>query len=296
MSYTLQNYSSKPKNGSAMFRALVLPRKGFNTADGLPIIKAKWTSAQVDQTSLNDYLVTLNLEKRTHLPILYPHVMAGSMHMNMLSHKTFPIRLLGSVHLKNRITQYKAIPVDAIIDIHSEIASYRLVEKGLEFDFTTVATVNGEIVWQEVSTSFQAGCFGGKTNPSKEKSFELDSLKTSEKTASWKVPNNRGKKYAKITGDYNPIHISPLAAKLFGFKRDIAHGFGVLAEAIEYSAAIQKAGGVEQTLQVDVVFKGPIYLNSDVYLRQNTQQNTNRFDVYCGENPKPSICGEVAAV
>mgnify|MGYP000235112905 FL=1 len=291
-----KNYSSKPKNGSAMFRALVLPRKGFKTSVGLPIIKATWTGAQADQRVLNDYLAMLNLGKSANLPILYPHVMAGSMHMNMLSHKSFPVRLLGLVHLKNRITQYKAIPVDAVMDIHSEIASYRLVEKGLEFDFTTVATINDEKVWEEVSTSFKAGRFGGKTNPSKEKSFELYSLKDSEKAGSWNVPNNRGKKYAKITGDYNPIHMSPLAAKLFGFKRDIAHGFGVLAEAIEYSTAIALAGGVEKALRVDVVFKGPIYLNNDVYLHQNSQQNANRFDVYCGKNPKPSICSEVVAI
>jgi len=296
MSDIQKNYSSKPKNGSAILRALVLPRKGFNTAVGLPNIKATWTGAQANQKVLNDYLVMLNLGKSANLPILYPHVMAGSMHMNMLSHKSFPIRLLGLVHLKNRITQYKAIPSDAVMDIYSEIASYRLVEKGLEFDFTTVATINGEKVWDEVSTSFKAGRFGGKINPSKEKSFELVNLKDPEKTGSWNIPNNRGKKYAKITGDYNPIHISPLAAKLFGFKRDIAHGFGVLAEAIEYSTAIAQAGGVEKMLQVNVVFKGPVYLNSDVYMHQNSQQNANRFDVYCGKNPKPSICSEVVVI
>jgi acyl dehydratase len=296
MSVTQQNYISKPKNGPAMFRALVLPRKGFNSSVGLPAIKATWTGAQADQKALTDYLATLNLAQSPNLPILYPHVMAGSMHMNMLSHKTFPIRLLGSVHLKNRITQYQAIPVNAVMDLHSEIASYRLVEKGLEFDFTTVAKINGETVWDEVSIYFQAGRFGGKTKPSEEKSFELDKLADAEKTNGWKVPNNRGKKYAKITGDYNPIHMSPLTAKLFGFKRDIAHGFGVLAEAIEYSAAIEQAGGTEKQLQVDVVFKGPIYLNSDVHLRQNAQQNASRFDVYCGDNPKPSICGEVLSV
>ena len=290
------NYSSKPKNGFAMLRALVLPRKGFNVAVGLPAIKATWTGAKADQKALNEYLVTLSLKKSVNLPILYPHVMAGSMHMNMLSHKAFPIRLLGSVHLKNRITQYKAIPVNAEMDLHSEISSYRLVEKGLEFDFTTVATIKGEKVWEEVSINFQAGRFGGKTNPSEIKSFELDSLKDPEKTGSWNVPNNRGKKYAKFTGDYNPIHMSALAAKLFGFKRDIAHGFGVLAEAIEHSTAIAKAGGVNKSLQVDAIFKGPVYLNSDIYLRQNTKQNANRSDVYCGKNPKPSICGEVVAV
>ena len=290
------NFDIKPANGKAMLKALVLPRKGFDSNIGLPNIKATWKGASADSRALNEYLMTLNLEKGDTLPVLYPHVMAGSMHMNMLSHKAFPIRLLGSVHLKNRITQIKAIADDAVMDISSEIGAYRLVEKGVEFDFATDVYVNGEKVWEEISTYFQAGRFGGKENPSSEKSFELESLNNPQDCGSWHVPNNRGKKYAKITGDYNPIHMSPLAAKLFGFKRDIAHGFGVLAEAIEYSSSIEQAGGLEKAIQVDVVFKGPVFLDSDVTLKQNKEQDANRFDVYCGTNPKPSICGAVKAV
>jgi acyl dehydratase len=290
------NFDIKPANGKAMFKALVLPRTGFDSKIGLPNIKATWKGASADSVALNEYLSTLSLEKGDSLPILYPHVMAGSMHMNMLSHKAFPIRLLGSVHLKNRITQIKAIADDAVMDLTAEIGAYRLVEKGVEFDFATDAYVNGEKVWEEVSTYFQTGRFGGKENPSTEKSFELESLNSPEDTGSWHVPNNRGKRYAKITGDYNPIHMSPIAAKLFGFKRDIAHGFGVLAEAIEYSAAINTAGGLEKSLQVDVVFKGPVFLDSDVTIKQNKEQDASRFDVYCADNTRPSICGSVKAV
>lgn len=296
MSAAELHFDQKPANGKAMFKALVLPRAGFDSSVGLPNIKATWEGAVADTRELNEYLQTLSLEKHDYLPILYPHVMAGSMHMNMLSHKSFPIRLLGSVHLKNRIVQHKAIADDAIMEIRSEIGAYRLVEKGVEFDFTTDAYVHGEKVWEEISTYFQAGKFGGKENPSSEKSFELESLNQPQESGSWHVPNNRGKKYAKITGDYNPIHMSPIAAKLFGFKRDIAHGFGVLAEAIEYSSAIEQAGGIEKSLQVDVVFKGPVFLDSDVSIKQNKEQDQNRFDVYCGSNPKPSICGSVKAV
>jgi len=296
MSAAELHFDQKPANGKAMLKALVLPRAGFDSSVGLPNIKASWKGASADARELNEYLQTLSLEKHDYLPVLYPHVMAGSMHMNMLSHKSFPIRLLGSVHLKNRIVQHQAIADDATMEIKSEIGAYRLVEKGVEFDFTTDVYVQGEKVWEEVSTYFQAGKFGGKENPSSEKSFELESLNQPQESGSWHVPNNRGKKYAKITGDYNPIHMSPLAAKLFGFKRDIAHGFGVLAEAIEYSSAIEQAGGIEKPLQVDVVFKGPVFLDSDVSIKQNKAQDSNRFDVYCASNPKPSICGSVKPV
>jgi acyl dehydratase len=290
------DYTSKPGNGKAMLKALLLPRKGFDASLGLPKITATWKGAKADIHALNSYLQTLSLEKGDSLPILYPHVMAGSMHMNMLSHKAFPIRLLGSVHLKNRITQHQAIPDDAAIDLYAEIAGYRLVEKGVEFDFITEASLNGKKVWEEVSTFLQMGRFGGKENPSAEKSFELASLDNPEAGGSWHVPNNRGKKYAKISGDYNPIHMSPLAAKLFGFKRDIAHGFGVLAETIEYSSAIAEAGGLDKALQVDVVFKAPVFLDSDVTIKQNKAQDPSRVDVFCGDNPKPSMCVAVLAV
>lgn len=290
------NFDAKPNNGVAMLKALVLPRKGFDANIGLPKIKAVWNGASADPSALHEYLSTLSLDQSDCLPILYPHVMAGSMHMHMLSHKSFPIRLLGSVHLKNRITQIKTIPSNAVMDIKSDLGAYRLVAKGVEFDFSTDVYVAGEKVWEEISTYFKAGRFGGKENPSAEKSFELESLDSPQETATWHVPNNRGKHYAKITGDYNPIHMSPTAAKLFGFKRDIAHGFGVLAEAIAHSAAIEVAGGLDKTLQVDVVFKGPVFLDSDVRIKQNKAQDASRFDTYCADNKRPSICCSLKAV
>ena len=289
MSAVQLSFSQKPANGGAMFKALVLPRKGFDANVGLPNIQAVWKGAKADTVALKEYLSTLSLPSAESLPILYPHVMAGSMHMNMLSHKSFPIRLLGAVHLKNRIIQSKAIPLEQVMDIYSEIGSYRLVEKGVEFDFTTTVKVNDEVMWDEVSTYFMAGRFGGKETPSSETSFELSKLENGQDKGQWHIPANRGKAYAKITGDYNPIHMSSLAAKLFGFKRDIAHGFGVLAQGIDLSGLI----GTDEAVQVDVVFKGPVFLDSEVSLKMGEDTQSTRFDVYCGDNPKPSICAEV---
>ncbi len=291
-------FDQRPAIAGSMIKALVLPRKGFDTSDGLPDIQASWLNAQLDLDNLKEYQHILGLSAGVTLPILYPHVMAGGMHMQMLTHKSFPIRLLGAVHLKNRIIQHKPMTLDQNLDIHSAIACYRLVSKGLEFDFSTNIIIDGKKVWEEVSTYFLAGKFGGKENPSEEVSFELVNLEAPEDSAHWHVPKNRGRKYAKITGDYNPIHMSPLLAKLFGLKRDIAHGFGILAEAINHTEAqvvVDNAHESGKAIQVDVVFKGPIYLDSQVNLKQNIAQDKNRFDVYCGDNPKPSICCAVTS-
>jgi len=286
MSAIKLSFNEKPGIAGPMFKALFTSRKGFNASVGLPAIEARWQSAKADPQALDKYLTTLNIQPSNHLPVLYPHVMAGAMHMHMLTHKAFPIKLLGALHLKNQIQQLKSIPVDSEFDIESQLGGFRLVEKGVEFDFYTQVVSNGETVWKETSIYFMAGRFGGKENPSKETSFELSSISDGEQGANWFVPADRGKVYAKITGDYNPIHTSKQLAKLFGFKRDIAHGFGVLAQAIE-----QTIENREGALSVDVIFKGPVFLESDV--KVSKQGSTGRFDIYCGENDRSSICAEV---
>ncbi len=292
-------YDQKPGLATAMIKALLLPRKGFNKHKGLPDIRGSWVTAQADPEALKNYHEVLGLSQGENLPILYPHVLAGGLHMNMLTHKLFPFGLLGAVHLKNRITQHTPIQNTQVMDIHSAMGAFRLLPKGLEFDFSTQVIVEGEMVWEEVSTYFMAGKFGGKENPSKETSFELATLEGTNDTADWPVPKNRGKKYAKISGDYNPIHMSATLAKLFGLKRDIAHGFGIVAEAIHYSGVlveIENSDLNSKKIQVDVVFKGPVFLENQAILKQNKIQDKDRFDIYCGDNPKPSICCAVIAI
>jgi hypothetical protein len=40
----------------------------------------------------------------------------------------------------------------------------------------------------------------------------------------WKAPADIGRRYARVSGDYNPIHLSALTAKLFRLPQAIAHG------------------------------------------------------------------------
>ena len=290
------NFDTKPGIASAMLKAVLMPRKGFTQDQGLPDIQGSWINAQAEPRALQNYLDVLGLNQTDYLPILYPHVLAGGLHMNMLTNKSFPFGLLGAVHLKNRITQYNRIKNTQIMDIHSEMGDFRLLPKGLEFDFSTHVMVEGKKVWEEVSTYFMAGKFGGKENPSNQASFELSSLDNAEEVTKWLVPKNRGKKYAKISGDYNPIHISATLAKLFGLKRDIAHGFGIVAEGIQASGVLESIDYTNQAIQLDVVFKGPVFLESQAMLKQNKQQDPARFDIYCSDNPKPSICCSVSSV
>jgi acyl dehydratase len=75
------------------------------------------------------------------------------------------------------------------------------------------------------------------------------------------VPDDAGRRYARVSGDVNPIHLSGLTAKAFGFKRAIAHGMWVKARAL---AAL--TGRLPDAMTVDVVFRKPLFLPSTVTL------------------------------
>lgn len=294
MSSVHLHYEQRPNVLGAMVKFVVVPRKGFNQKIGLPDIQAHWPKAKVDAVALQHYLKTLDIQPSENLPVMYPHVLANGMHMHMLAHKAFPIRAMGVLHLKNSVLQHKPIAVSAVMDIHTRMGDVRLVEKGMEFDLLTDVFVDDEKVWEENSTYFAAGKFGGKEQPSEAKSFELESLQRAETIKPWYVPKNRGRVYARITGDHNPIHTSKMAAKLFGLKRDIAHGTGLLAQAIEQSQLM--AQDVHQAWKVDVVFKGPVYLGSNVQLKAEPTAESGRFDLYSGTNPKPNFCVSITSV
>lgn len=290
------NFDKKPRLAGPLIRALCLPRKGFKPEIGLPPIRASWSHLNIDYQALKNYCQTLGLKEGKHLPLLYPHVLAGGMHMHMLTHKAFPIGLLGAVHLKNKIRQIRPIKIDEVIKIDSELGEWRISEKGLEFDFSTFVSVNNQVVWSEVSTYFKKGKFPQTTKAkSEEASFELDTLKETYTGTDWLIPKDRGKTYAKISGDYNPIHISKTLAKLFGLKRDIAHGFGVLAQALASNGIDEITQGHTQ-LALDTVFKGPLFLEETASVKLAISDDNGLeqgFDIYCGTNPKPSICAHL---
>ena len=57
----------------------------------------------------------------------------------------------------------------------------------------------------------------------------------------WELPGSLGRAYARASGDINPIHLSRLTARPFGFPRPILHGY--CTEAMVANALIEGALG-----------------------------------------------------
>ena len=78
-----------------------------------------------------------------------------------------------------------------------------------------------------------------------------------------------GLDFAKLTGDFNPVHWVPRWARAFGFRNTILHGFSTMARAYEALARGLCAGDPDAIAELDVRFTRPLVLPArvGVYVR-----------------------------
>jgi len=281
---TLLKFSAAPSFLNSYRKIMLQSRRGLKRGDSLPRLAAEWKGAAVDPDRLKAYHEVCGLRESSQLPILYPHILTSGMHLAILAHDEFPLSMLGAVHMRINVLQHRPIsPADAL-DIVCRLDTSRVIKAGIELDVTTIVSAYGARVWESISTYLVRGKHGepGEASPL----ASIDGEATGDPVAEWHVPNGMGRRYAKVCGDYNPIHLTPVTAKLFGFKRDIIHGMWSAA------ACLSKLHDPQASQQrCDLLFKGPVFMDSHVALKNKGIPGGHRFDLFCGDNPKPVIQG-----
>lgn len=94
-----------------------------------------------------------------------------------------------------------------------------------------------------------------------------------------RLGRDAGLGFAKLTGDFNPIHWVPAYARASGFPNVILHGFGTLAHAWEGLNRRLFGGDVRAIASFDVKFTRPLVLPHEVGLYVLGQQ------VFVGDAP-----------
>lgn len=282
------SFSKKPSSLANYARILIARRPGIKHDENLPVIHGRWENFTPDTGNLRRYREACGLRDDGRLPMLYPHVLASPVYMHLLSHKKFPLPLIGSLHLRNHIIHHRPIDEREPFTLDVRIGEKRIVKQGLEFDFTILLSREGERLWESITTWFRKGNYG-TTYVQSPNAGVIKPISRGRKHAESYIPANIGKRFARITGDYNPIHISKTAAPLFGLKRDVAHAMWVCADALRRLPAIDE----NSPRRIDLAFKGPLFLDSPFTITVQRNRNGLRFDTYCGDNPRPCIQGRI---
>jgi acyl dehydratase len=283
-----------------MYPKMMLSKKPSLVKEGKSYkrIQASIQNVTAQPGHVNQFAEVCSFQKNAeYLPLPYPHILAAPLHYSILNHSEFPVKLLGLVHVANSITQHRPIGLQEVMTIECHIEDFDNSPRGQTFHLHTVITVDGETVWEE-TCSFLArkkSKTSNKTKTASAKPAESDSDPGTEIT-SWEIPGNMGRQFAKVSGDVNPIHMSNLTAKLFGFKQAIIHGVWSMSRTMaELEPDLLKQHGLSGiTMQVN--FKLPAFIPCWVTLHKNKTERGLNFVMKDSAGEKPHMSGSISYI
>lgn len=231
------------------------PRGSFHRR--IPDASARLRRVWADADNLAAYRDICGFRTGDALPLTYPALIATPVAAAMLVDSDFPYPILGVVHVRQAITQHRPIQNDEAMSVRTWFTDECEVSRGVEFTTQTEIRCGDELTWEATATALVR-------DPSKTRSNRKStaSEKRGLESTRFSIPADLGRRYAKISQDYNPIHLWPATAKPFGYARPIAHGMWTLARGL----AACESELPEGPIQVSCEFRKPVMLPCEVRL------------------------------
>ena len=216
--------------------------------DALPDRTLTVDELAIDPANVAAYATVTGLRFGDTVPLTYPFALTFPTLMSLVTGFDFPFAAMGSVHIENHITRYRPISVTDTVSVRVHAENLREHRKGLLVDIVTDVNVGNEQAWHQVTTFLhqQRTSLSDEPKPPPQKQPKLG-----PPNAVLRITAGQIRHYASVSGDHNPIHTNPVAAKLFGFPTVIAHGMcsaaavlanieGQLPDAVKYSVKFAK--------------------------------------------------------
>ncbi len=228
-------------------------------------------------------------EGDAEVPVVYSEILFVAPLAEMIVHPSFPLSPLGLIHIRQRITQHRAIRPGEEASLSCRISEMRETERGIELDARMEILAKGECVWEGLATflSRNEDTRSGKSRTRR----SGDRPAPPEPMASTHLEGDTGRRYAAVSGDYNPHHLWPWSAKLLGYKRPIAHGIWTLAHAL---AVLERETEIAYPCEIDAHFKRPIFMPGDIALSWEKREGGFSYEVRDPNSGAPHLVGNVS--
>ncbi len=194
-----------------------------------------------------------------HVPLTWWYLLAQRAHLATMLEPGFPFRIAGLVHLANALEEHGTATPDQALVLRTVLRMLPPSSSGaLRCVLETTGSADGVLVFAGASTYLvRRGDRGSAKQP------DAGPDPSDPPLAQWALDSAAGRRYARLSGDWNPIHLFGWSARLMGMRAPIIHGMHTLAACC---AALERACG-QRAVRIDCRFRAPVSLGSTVALR-----------------------------
>ena len=272
-------------------QAAMKKARPFSAADveGLQRAPVLWENLLPNTRRYKKYCELAGWQQNDTMHPLYWQVRSLPLQLKLISSPQSPFAMLGLVHISNRVTDYTQCRPDIPCELIVRFGQVFQHRRGYAFEVVVTATQRGKPVYAAVGTYLARTGHSATGLPAWE---ERDMTLPDDISELTPIQASGGliRRYARVSGDYNPIHLSQVTAKLFGFKRAIAHGMWTAARVISDLQASHQLNGQE----IDIQFKRPLFLPGKAKAVVGlTSENTSFSVLSEGTASEPTVymCG-----
>lgn len=225
------------------------------------------------------------------VPLTLMYCLAQRVHLAQMLGDDFPWPAPGLVHVSNELEQHAPIELNKAFHIK---ASIQLPARGPKVSprrlrplFTVIFLQDDKpIVTCKSEYQVMPKNSAKPAKPREKKQAQAPSGDW-HLVGEWQLDATSGRTYARLSGDFNPIHLHPLLSRWFGFDKPIIHGMYMAGRA---QAEIEKKHG-QAVQRIDVTFKRPVPLPATITLWEQSDNAELDADLDTKISGKYQVCG-----
>ncbi|MFY7997519.1 MAG: MaoC/PaaZ C-terminal domain-containing protein [Candidatus Kapaibacteriota bacterium] len=233
-------------------------------------LETTFDDVALNAENVKEYANFCGFQNSADFPATWLYLLAQRAQIALMLNSKFPLAAPGIVHLTNSLEMLHKPDLAQPISLKTSV-SIEGKASGSLFPQFRVDMLQSGTLFAVCTSGYIAKRGGGEKSGEKpsEKSGSKQSGSASEldfsagKDAGKIVmPDGVGWDYAKVSGDFNPIHIAGIMAKAFGLPGKLAHGWYSVSM---FASVIERIKNIS-VKKVDVQFQKPVLLPNTVAL------------------------------
>lgn len=219
------------------------------------------------------------------IPLSYFYLPAQRAQLALMLDRRFPYPLPGLIHRRNALRRHAVVQATLPLAIDAAVQFSRSADHAPEIIFEVIIGQSGQPVVSCTSTYRIAA--RKRLQPAG--ASEAESFPDSYRCAEWTVDQAAIRRYARLSGDYNPIHLTAPLARLFGLRSAIAHGMYSVGRV---AALIENQGGLPLAA-ISADFRRPVPLPAQAVCGiESADSGRGRYGVLLAEPQKLALRGD----